>query len=165
MHLAKLAVEVILHEDVVVHLGRRLGIQAADAGLAVFPEPFPLREISGLEVIAEDAESSVGHQPFAIGIEESPVCLAGHRTRALLGEDGAGIFFFHVEDTLVVELRHGVQFGGLFFEFCLCLRIVERSDILQVQIDGMQRHDGDAAVGIGIRPGLGGSGIVDGEQL
>ena len=70
-----------------------------------------------------------------------------------------------MENLFVVKLRQGVEPGGFFFESSLGLLAAQRDDVLQVQVDRVQGHDGDAAVRVGIGPGLGGSGVVDRKQL
>ncbi len=166
MGVAELPVEVILQEDVVVHLGLGLsGIETGHGAGIVFLESLPLAEIGGAVAVAEHAEGSIGQQPVFVRCGELLESTAAHHAGALLCEDGTGIPVFQMEHLFVVKLREGIEPGGLFFEGSLCLLVAQRADVLQVQVDGMQGHDGDAAVRVGIGPGLGGSGVVDRKQL
>ena len=118
-----------------------------------------------VRLVALAAEIHIAVQPMGRLLQKKAVGLgAAHAGRHLL-EYQMKILILAVVHRFVVHLRQAVELltSGLHL-FGLCL-VLERRQLAQVAIHGMQGIDADGRIGIRVHPGVGTGSIIDGQNL
>ena len=84
---------------------------------------------------------------------------------AFLLIDVADVGTLGVVDAFVVDLLEGIELDALSLVFGSLLFVLKGRKLAQVEILRMESVDRDGVVGIGVSPGAGDGGVVDGEDL
>ncbi len=125
----------------------------------------PEGEVCRTVLLAQGGVACVWYEPRLCLFEEPLVCGGAHRLGTFLCVEFAQVCVLEVVDALVVYLRQGVELGGCLLKVLLLCRVGEGGQCAQVGVLRMQRKDADAAVRVGVGPGMRDGGVVDGEQL
>ena len=164
----QLAVQFVLQPQVIGNLRPigMVGLGHAVNPLAVKGCPIvPACEIGGAGLIALHAKHRVGHQPIALFCQEFPEGRAGGELFPVDFEDPAGqrdLRFHHFDIVHVFErvepFARGIQVCGEFVGHGI-------TEIVDSQIDRVQREHADCRIRIGILPIVRRGGVVDRQNL
>ena len=163
-HGRELQVQVILYVVVERYLwidGCAFCTQRLNLLLVVNSVLLPLAEIGCAVQIAQVAEGRVWLQPLLILLKEMLEILRGQSRLSILLEDEADILPLSFVHLLIIYLWQGVELLLQAFEAVGLLLILQCAQLLQIQIHGVESIDGDAAVRVGVHPGVGDVGIID----
>ena len=144
--------------------GIRAGKHARHLAVGLAPEfvAFPLVEINGAGGITQPAIFGIGHEPGLVAFKKLLERLSFQCRCAFLEIELVQIFRLGVVDALIVDLRQVVEFQSQALVVFAVFLVVELWQGAQIGILGMKGEDADAAVGIGVGPGVRGGGVVDG---
>ena len=165
--LEELAMEMILEEEMELHLGARLVVveEVDDAGCRELGVVAPLAEVGGAIFIAEGRESGIGDEPGIISVEEAVKFRAGEGFVAFLIENGPCIGNLGGHNPLIVNVREGLKLLALQLKVVSRCFIADASEFFKAEVEGMEGYGRVGVVGVRVRPGVGHGGVVDRENL
>ena len=163
--LRELAVEKILHPDIIAHLLQMRLIVAVHLLLVIGGERLPVAEAGCVVCVAQMAEDGIGDKPVLIGLEERAERRRLQHGGALLGIEAAQIAGLEALHGLVVLLRELVEAHALALVGRHISPVEDDGKLREVDILRMQRKDGDGVVGVAVLPGVALLRVVDGQHL
>ena len=113
---------------------------------------WPLRELRGAVLIAQVGEGSVWLQPLLVLLIEGLEPLGFEYLRAFLLIHFPHIAAFQVVHSFVVDLWQGIHSLAFLLIFRHLSFVSQLTQLMQVEVHGMQREDADAVVGVGVGP-------------
>ncbi len=165
---AHLLVEEVLHKVPECHFLVELGARIAHCGTLTVLKGVvvgPLAECGCAVEVAIVAECGIGHEPVFVGIEKFLVLAALEHGGSFLVVEQLQVFALGVVHALVVDLRQGVQLLAQLLKLCCLERVLQRWQLVEVDVLRVQCIDADAVVGVGVLPCPGDGGVVDGQHL
>ena len=115
--------------------------------------------------VAIEAELGIRLQPLLVLLKELLVGCAAAGGRPFLCEEFLQIVHLGLEHALVVNLRQRVELLTDALKLFLLLFVLQCWQLAEVSVLRMQGIDADGVIGVGVLPGVGHIGIVDGQHL
>ena len=125
----------------------------------------PFREVGTSIGITQMTVLCIRYKPRLTCLEEILVPLRCHHCLALLLKENAKIGSLCIVHTLIVNLRQGIQFLTQCFILSFQTTIFYLRKCCQIYILRMECKNGDTTVWIGVGPGVGDGGVIDGKHL
>ena len=160
----QLVLYIVVEANLMILGGLAVG-EGIDLLLLIYLVLGPFTEVGSSEGIAEHREGGIGTQPLFVVLEEGLEAYGAEALLSLLLVDVADVGTLGVVDAFVVNLLEGIEFDTLCLVIGSLLFVLEGRKLAQVEILRMEGVDRDGVVGIGVSPGAGDGGVVDGEDL